>query len=64
MADTYLVEHALELMRDNEVYIEDSRRFAGVGNSVVGSLLAIQFSVPRQYTEASVREALRRLDAE
>ena len=64
MSDDHLYRLALELLRGNETYIADAREGAPVGNSVVGSLLAIQHKAPRQYTEEAVRQALRTLDAE
>ena len=51
-------------MRESPEYVQDAREGARVGNSVVGSLLSIQFKTPRQATEEAVIEALGLLDAE
>lgn len=59
-----LAQLALGLLRDNEHYQDDARAGAPLGNSVVGSLLAIQYQAPRQLTEAAVGDALRELDRE
>ena len=55
---------ALQLLRDNEPYIDDARAGANLSNSVVGSLLSIQHGIPRQYAEEGVRAALAILDRE
>lgn len=56
---------ALELLRGSPEYIADAREGAPVGNSVVGSLLSLPpHSIPRQYAEQAVREALALLDRE
>ena len=56
------VKLALSLLRDEPKYQEDARRFAGVGNSVVGSLLSIVYKIPRQYAEPAVRRAMQIID--
>lgn len=56
------VEKALAMMKAAPAYIEDSRVGSRVGNSVIGSLLSIQYGMPRQYSEAAVRDAVRQLD--
>jgi hypothetical protein len=56
---------ALEMLRGSPEYVEDARAGAPVGNSVVGSLLSLPpHSIPRQYAEQAVAEALRALDRE
>ena len=55
---------ALALLRESPEYVEDARKGAPVGNSVVGSLLSVFHQVPRQYGEQAVRQALALLDAE
>ena len=52
---------ALRLLRAHPSYIDDAREGAPVGNSVIGSMMSLQYGVPRQYAEAAVREALKRL---
>ena len=63
-SDDYLYHAALELLRGSPEYAEDAEAGAPVGNSVVGSLLAIQHSAPRQYTERAVMLALATLRRE
>lgn len=64
MPDHDLVSAAVQMLRDNKTYIADARVGAPLGNSVVGSLLAIQWSAPRQQAELAVRMALEILDKE
>ncbi len=59
-----LSEHAYQLMKEFPTYAEDAREGAEVGNTIVGSVMSITTKSPRQYTEAAVVEALRRLDNE
>lgn len=63
-SDDYLYHAALELLRGNETYTADATRFAPIGNSVVGSLLALTHQAPRQYTERAVVLALATLRRE
>jgi hypothetical protein len=60
-ADPRLVRHALALLRGEPVYREDARRFARVGNSIVGSVMSLTLGAPRWATEAAVVEAVRQL---
>jgi hypothetical protein len=62
-ADNHALRLALELLRGNDTYIADARAGAPVGNSVVGSLLSLQHSIPRQYAEEAVRHALTIIDS-
>jgi hypothetical protein len=57
-----LVSHAKALLEGESVYLEDARKGAPLGNSVVGSLLSMQFSAPRQNAEEAVRIAVAQLD--
>jgi hypothetical protein len=63
MADEALVKHALELLRADPEHLQDARKGAPVGNSIIGSVMSITLKRPRQYTEEAVREALKRLDS-
>jgi len=58
------VQLALELLRSDADLLEDAREGAPVGNSLAGSLLTRPLGPlgARQYAEAAVREALRRLE--
>jgi hypothetical protein len=55
---------ALELLRDDRELIDDARFGAKLGNSVAGSLLGLTYGIPRQYAEAAVVLALKKLDDE
>jgi hypothetical protein len=65
---TYTNDHlrraALDLLRDDPSYADDARAGAHVGNTVVGSILALTYGSPRWATEDAVRHALTELDAE
>jgi len=62
--DEMLVQSALNMLRSNPRYAADARAGAPVGNSVVGSLLSIEYRAPRWATERAVRQALAILDDE
>lgn len=51
---------ALALLRSDADYLRDARRAAAAGaaNTLVGGVLALANSIPRQYAEAAVRRAL------
>ena len=59
-----LVKAALDMLRANPRYAADARAGAPVGNSVIGSLLSIEYRAPRWATERAVRQALAILDEE
>jgi hypothetical protein len=59
-----LVKAALDMLRANPRYAADARAGAPVGNSVIGSLLSIEYRAPRWATERAVRQALAILDDE
>jgi predicted membrane protein len=44
--DEILVKAALSMLRESQYYADDARAGAPLGNSVVGSLLAIQHRAP------------------
>jgi hypothetical protein len=54
-----LVRHALELMKTSDPdFVDDARQGAPLGNSTIGGIMALTLSVPRQYAEAAVLDAL------
>lgn len=53
------VKVACAMMRGNPEYRADAKRFAPVGNSVVGNLLSLLHGMPRQYAERAALEAAR-----
>ena len=62
--DEMLVKAALKMLRSNPRYAADARAGAPLGNSVIGSLLSIEYRAPRWATERAVRQALAILDDE
>lgn len=54
-----LVTMATDLLSANPEYAADARKFAAIGNSVVGSVLSLTTGSPRWATERAVCEALR-----
>jgi hypothetical protein len=59
MSDEALTRHALRLLKAYPDYVADARRFAPIGNSVVGSLMSLTLGAPRWATETAICEALR-----
>lgn len=59
-----LTTHALTLLRETPDYVSDARRFAPIGNSVIGSIMSLTLGAPRQYTERAVCEALALLQSD
>ena len=59
-----LVKAALKMLRSSPRYVADARAGAPLDNSVVGSLLSIEYRAPRWATERAVRQALAILDSE
>lgn len=59
-----LTARAIAMIGDDATLIADSRAGMRVGNSIVGSLLSIETSSPRQYTEAAVAAAVAIIDAQ
>ena len=59
-----LVKAALDMLRANPRYAADARAGAPLGNSVIGSLLSIEYGAPRWATERAVCQALAILDGE
>jgi hypothetical protein len=62
--DEMLVKAALDMLRDNPRFVADARAGAPVGNSVIGSILSIEYRAPRWATERAVHQALAILDDE
>jgi hypothetical protein len=60
MADEFLVEKALTMLKADDIYLDDARKGVRVNKTIVGRLLTIEQHTPRQYAEDAVREALRR----
>src|SRR5262245_65210058 len=58
-----LVKHAVTLLEGNALYLADAKRFAPGGNSIVGALLSIRLSAPRELTEQAVCAAVQQLAA-
>ena len=60
----HLHRHALALLRSDPDYLQDAREGSRVGNTVIGSVMAITTGSPRWATERAVLEALALLDQE
>ena len=56
-----LTDHAYRMMKDDAELIRDARAGVLVGNTLVGSVMSMTLKAPRQYTEAAVAEALKRI---
>jgi hypothetical protein len=59
MADEWLVQKAYEMLRGDDLLIEDARLHPG--NTAVGGVLQVTCRSPRWATELAVQEALARL---
>lgn len=64
MQDDFLAQHAYKLLKASKEYLDDARVGAAVDNTVIGSLMALQFQAPRWATEWAVKTALVRISAE
>ncbi len=64
MPDEVLIEHAVALLRTDAEALADARDSARMNKSLLGSVMAMTWSKPRQHAEEAVREAIRRLDKE
>jgi hypothetical protein len=62
MTHDKLVQYALKLMQSEPAYVQDAREGIAVSNTIIGSVMSLILKAPRQFTEAAVREALRRFD--
>ena len=58
MSDRYLIDKALQMLKADKGYLDDARKGAPLGNSVVGSLLSLMYKAPRWATEGAVMEAI------
>lgn len=58
-----IIEHALRMLRDDPDLLADARVGAPLGNSILGGVIQITLETPRQYAEAAIVEAVRRIDA-
>jgi len=62
--DEILVKAALDMLRESQYYADDARAGAPLGNSVIGSLLSIEYRAPRWATAvvcaAECSDAVRR----
>ena len=56
--DELALDVALEMLRENPTYIQDAKKYVKFGNTVVGSLIASTYKIPRQYSEMAVLKAL------
>jgi hypothetical protein len=62
---TDLVERALEFLRESDNYVEDARKHASTGSTVVSALLGEELpQAPRWQIQQAVTEALAILDEE
>jgi len=59
--DELLINQALDMMRNNPDLAADARQGAPVRNTIIGSLLAAQYKIPRWAAEHFVRVALSEL---
>lgn len=55
---------ARDLLRASPEYLADARTGVAVSNTVVGSVLSLVHSIPRQYAEQAVARALIEIDGE
>ena len=59
--DELLIQQAIKMMRDNPDLAADALQGAPVRNTIIGSLLAIEYKCPRWAAEHFVRVALSEL---
>lgn len=62
-ADDRAMQLAVKMLRESPEYLADAREGYKVGNSVIGSLLSLQYKIPRQYAEQAVAEAVAIIDS-
>jgi hypothetical protein len=57
-------QHAYSLLKSDPQWLADARERVALGNTIVGSVMAVTLGTPRWTTEAAVRAALDHIDEE